>query len=156
MTTVLAGKTVAKIVTRYPNLEVGFFSALLDYLPELRDALDLDQKVRWEFISTAEIDAASQRRKHEPGVLCFDVGGCDLDHHGLNIGNLPFQARCSLDLLHEKYDFVANHPYLAKVFNRVRLNDLQGESVSRHPHNIRELMTALTASLPSHRWCSTG
>ena len=147
MTAVLAGKTV-KIVTRYPNLEVGFFGALLEYLPPLRDALDLDQEIQWEFISTAEIDAASQRRKHEPGVLCFDIGGCDLDHHGLNTGNLPFQARCSLDLLREKYDFVARYPFITEAFDRVRLNDLQGEAVSRHPHNIRELMTALTASLP--------
>ncbi len=77
------------------------------------------------------------------GSYFFNVGHGEFDQHG-RPENISLCELCSLDLVRESYDFLQGRPWLREIFQLVRSNDIQGERISRHPFNLRELMTALS------------
>ena len=129
-------------IMRFPNTECGFLGGLFDYFPYVRRRLGITTgKLTWEFLSTAT-------RKDEigdtGGKFVFNVMKGKFDQHG-NPKNQELCRVCSLDLVRESYDFLQyRSKWLEEIFELVRANDISGERISRHPFNLRELMTALS------------
>lgn len=134
-------RKVKKVVTRFPNLECGFLAALLAYCPQICRHLSITTgKLEWGFISTAtKIDNPDGN----PEVVYFNVGRGQFDQHD-KPENRSLCQMCSLDLIRGTYDFLRGRPWIKEVFELVRANDIRGERISRHPFNLREIMTALS------------
>ncbi len=147
---------IRKITTRFPNLECGFFAALLT-IRRVREHLNMASptSLEWRFKSTAVLRQESiptdpaelDKIFRQKGWVFFNVAGGDWDQHGKK-GNSSLCQICSLDLVREDYDFTVHRPWLKKIFNLVRANDLDGTRISPHRYNLRELMTALTVMHP--------
>ncbi len=133
---------IRKIITRFPNLETGFFGALTG-IEKFRRHLGITAgQLKWEFISTA-----SQIGKDEPGVVYFNVGGNNAnswDQHG-HPANQSLCELCSLDVVRGNYDFLWYRPWLRKIYAVIRQNDIDGRRISRHKYNLRELASGLNA-----------
>ena len=156
------GKTVVlpkiqRIVTRFPNLECGFFSALLT-IRRIREGLDIattSGEVEWQFVSTATLKKPNpnadaqfiQETLRKQGVIFFNAGDArsagKYDQHG-RPENQSLCELCSLDLLRQDYDFLVRRPWLCDIFRLIRQNDIDGSRISRHKHHLRELMVAAT------------
>lgn len=137
----LVGRKITKIVTRFPNLECGFFAALLAYCTSVCKHLGITTgKIAWEFISTAlKVDDPDG----DPETVYFNAGKGKLDQHG-KPENRSLCQICSLDLVRGMYDFLTRRPWLREIFKLVRANDIHGTRISRHPFNLREMMTAMS------------
>ena len=134
-------RKIRQVVTRFPNLECGFLAGLLNFCEQVRRHLGITTgKLGWEFISTA---TKVEDPDGDPEVIHFNVGQGRLDQHG-KPENKSLCQLCSLDLVREDYDFLKGRPWLREIFELVRANDIRGERISRHPFNLRELMTALS------------
>lgn len=134
-------RKVKKIITRFPNLECGFLAALLAYCPTVCRHLSITTgKLLWDFISTA---TKINDPDDNPEIIYFNVGQGEFDQHG-KIENQSLCQLCSLDLIRESYDFLHGRPWIKEIFQLVRANDIRGERISRHPFNLREIMTALS------------
>lgn len=133
---------IKKIVTRDPNLECGFFAALIS-IQGVREKLGITagEDLSWEFISTNSNNV--KKPSDEPGVVHFNVGGGRWDQHG-RAPKRSLCEICSLDLVRGDYDFLKERPWLVKVYELVRENDLRGTRISGHPYNLREITTGLT------------
>ena len=135
------GKKIRKIITRFPNLECGFFAALLMYCENVCRHLNVTTgKLLWEFVSTA---SKIVEPDNDPETVYFNVGKSRFDQHG-KPENRSLCQMCSLDLVRGAYDFLAKRPWLREIYALVRANDIRGERISRHQFNLRELMTALS------------
>ena len=137
----MSSKKINRVITRFPNLECGFFDGLLEYFVQVRRRLGITTgKINWEFISTAmEVEYPDG----DPQTVSFNTGGGRWDQHGKK-ANESLCQMCSLDFVREEYDFTKHRPWLRKVFELVRDNDVRGTRISRHKYNLRELMTALS------------
>lgn len=137
----MSRKKVKEIVTRFPNLECGFFAALLDYCPQACRHLNITTgQLKWRFISTA---TKINKPDDDPEIIYFNVGGGQFDQHG-KPENQSLCQLCSLDLVRESYNFLDRRPWIRDIFELIRANDKEGERISRHHFNLRELMTALS------------
>lgn len=118
--------TIRLIRTRkFPSIEVGLFAALTR-LPEVRQALNIssDGDLVWEFVPSNTVGEPTR------GVLYFNVGGIQLDQHG-RPENADICNVCSLDLLTEHgINIPSLYPWMTEVFNRVRLNDINGAQLA--------------------------
>jgi hypothetical protein len=132
-------KKINRIITRKnPNLECGFFAALLAYLVRARINLGITTgNLVWEFISTA-----SGEIKTDEQTICFNVGGGQFDQHGKE-ENKSLCKMCSLNFVEGQYPFLKGRLWLREVFRLVQNNDVYGERISRHPFNLREIMNGL-------------
>lgn len=137
----MSGK-IKKVITRLsPNLECGFFAGLLAFCPKVCHHLGITTgQLLWDFISTA---TKIEDPDGDPEIIYFNVGGGQFDQHG-KPENKSLCEICSLDLVREDYDFLHGRPWIREVFALVRANDTEGERISRHFLNLRELMTALS------------
>jgi len=130
---------IRTIVTRFPNLEVGMFAGLLFYFERIRRDLRVTRgQLGWKFISTSLLNYQPQE-----GEATFNVGGGKWDQHG-HQSNVEIGQVCSLNLVQQDHDFLANRKWLAELFELVCANDVWGKRISGHPFNLRELMTAMT------------
>ena len=134
-------RKIRQVVTRFPNLECGFLVGLLNFCEQVRRHLGITTgKLEWDFISTA---VKVENPDGDPEVIYFNVGKGQFDQHD-KPENKSLCQLCSLDLIRENYDFLKGRPWLREIFELVRANDIRGERISRHPFNLRELMTALS------------
>ncbi|NCN07670.1 hypothetical protein GW933_03170 [Candidatus Falkowbacteria bacterium] len=137
----MSSRKIKKIITRFPNLECGFFAALLVYCLKVCRHLGITTgKLVWEFISTA---TGVDNPDANPEIIYFNVGEGEYDQHGKE-RNRSLCEICSLDLIRETYNFLSGRPWIREIFQLVRDNDVDGLAISSHPFNLRELMTALS------------
>ncbi|MBI4281421.1 hypothetical protein HY625_01230 [Candidatus Uhrbacteria bacterium] len=143
-----------KVVTRFPNFEVGFFAALLEYFEWVRRKLEVTRgALSWEFIPAGGLQFSKYVGKKPAdlaadGKLLFNVGEGAFDQHGRpeNIGNANGGMICSGDVLRmDGYDFLGRRAYLTRLYEIVAANDVSGVSVSGDKENFREAMVGLTA-----------
>ncbi len=127
------------IITRYPNLEVVFFAAILKFYLRVRRTLGITEgKLEWKFLpSGAKVTPKSNE-------VCFDNGGNGFDHHGQG-GDY-----CSLDIVAADANFVEWRKYLYGIFDAICNNDLSGERLSRGKYSLRELIGGLTSVYPEN------
>jgi len=131
------------IVTRLPNVEVIFFWALLNHFPYLRELLDIvpSGPLFWEFVSAGM--KVPDRFKNRDDVLFFNTGGKDFDQHG-RPENDRFSNVCSLDLVRQELDFTSVCGSIKPLYEKVRANDLTGQSLSRPGQkDFRHIITGL-------------
>lgn len=127
---------------RFPNTECGFLCGLFDFFPHIRRRLGITTgKLTWEFLSTA---ISGEEFGDINGKFVFNVAKGEFDQHS-RPENKEICQLCSLDLVRESHDFLQRRPkWLEEIFELVRANDIRGKRISRHPFNLRELMTALS------------
>jgi len=138
-----------KIVTRYPNFEVGFLAAILT-IRRVRENLNIAANFVWEFRNNPYgEDELVRQMLEQQGVVFFNYGGGRWDSHGnaLNLGN----CLCSLDLVRMAYDFLRRRTWLGEIFIRVQKNDISGTATSDAENNLRYLMAGLTPVLTAEQ-----
>jgi hypothetical protein len=83
-------------------------------------------------------------KNNNPMRVFFNTGRGKWDQHG-KPENESLCTKCSMDYVQDDYDFTANRPIaMREVYELIRNNDISGARISRHPYNLRELMTALS------------
>jgi hypothetical protein len=115
---------------------------MLMYFPVICQRLRITVgQITWEFIPTSD----EVPENTDPTVAYFNVGGADKkwDQHG-KPDNESLCKKCSLDFVRGQYDFLRYRKWLVDVYQLVRNNDVKGSRISRHPFNLRELMTAMS------------
>ncbi len=131
---------IRKINTRFPNFEVGFLAALLTF-PSIRKNLGIITGFIWEFVySSIPVDEVIRKIKEIQGERWFNTGGGKWDQHNDDDDN----ARCSLDLIRDFYDFLKRRKWLWQIYRRVQQNDVKGARVTKGNNHLRAWMQALT------------
>ncbi|MCX6720291.1 MAG: hypothetical protein NTW11_00540 [Candidatus Staskawiczbacteria bacterium] len=151
-----------------PNLETGLFYALVTRYPGIARLLGITSgRIAVKFISTAEAGLRDSnlvnpvigqeilkqlqiREDEAAGVAHFNVGGQGFrgwDNHGRPDGD----KICSLMVALEQAngDVLEHRQHLQDLVGAVMQNDVTGRRISRHPFNLRELVTSLGALYPT-------